>query len=160
MLHSIRQQIWETQQWPQDWKRWVFIPTPKKGTAKEYTNYYTTALISRAGKFMLKILQARLQQYVNWELLDVWANIHWIIEKAREFQTKHLFLLHWLCWSLTTNCRKFLKKMGIPDHLTCLLRNLYAGQEVTVKTRRGTTDLFKFGKGVQQGCMLLSCLFK
>ena len=99
MLHSICQQIWKTQQVPQDWKRSIFILIPKKGNAKECSNYCTTALISHAGKSMLKILQARLQQYVNRELPDVQArfrkgrgtrdqivNIHWIMEKAREFQ--------------------------------------------------------------------------
>ena len=98
VLHSTSQQIWKTQQWPQDWKRSVFIPIPKKGNAKECSNYCTITLISHASKVMLKILQARLQQYVNWELPDVQAgfrkgrgtrdqiaNICWIIEKAREF---------------------------------------------------------------------------
>ena len=107
VLHSICQQIWKTQQWPQDCKRSVFIPIPKKGNAKECSNCGTTALISHASKVMLKILQARLQQYVNCELLDVQAgfrkgrgtrdqtaNICWIMEKAREFQKKHLFLLY------------------------------------------------------------------
>ena len=99
VLHSICQQIWETQQWPQDWKRSVFIPIPKKGNAKECSNYCTVALISHTSKVMLKILQVRLQQYVNRELPDVQAgfrkgrgtsdqiaNTHWIIEKGREFQ--------------------------------------------------------------------------
>ena len=98
-LHSICQQIWKTQQWPQDWKRSVFIPIPKKGKNKEYSNYHTIALISHASKDMLKILQARLQQSMNCELPDVQAgfrkgrgtrdqiaNICWIREKAREFQ--------------------------------------------------------------------------
>ena len=98
VLHSICQQIWKTQQWPQDWKRSVFIPVPKKGNAKEYSNYCTIALISYASKVKLKILQVRLQQHVNHELLDVQAgfrkgrgtrdqiaNILWIIKKAREF---------------------------------------------------------------------------
>ena len=75
LLHSIRQQIWKSQQWPQDWKRSVFIPVPKKGNAKEYSNYNTIALISHASKMMLKILQARLQQYVNRELPDVQAGV-------------------------------------------------------------------------------------
>ena len=96
VLHSICQHIWKTQQWPQDWKRSVFIPIPKKGNVKEFSNYCTIALISHASKVMLKILQARLQQYVNRELPDVQAgfrkgrgtrdqiaNIRWIIEKAR-----------------------------------------------------------------------------
>ena len=99
VLHSIWQQIWKTQQWPQGWKRSVFIPIPKKGNAKECSNYHTIALISHASKVMFKILQARLQQYMDCELLDVQAafrkgrgtrdqiaNIHWIIGKAREFQ--------------------------------------------------------------------------
>ena len=104
VLHSIWQQIWKTQQWPEDWKRFVFIPIPKKGNAKQCSNYHTVALISHASKVMLKILQARLQQYVNCELPDVQAdfrkgrgtrdqitNILWIIEKAREFQKNIYF---------------------------------------------------------------------
>ena len=104
VLHSICQQIWETPQWPQDWKRSVFIPIPKKGNAKECSNYRTIALISHASKVMLKILQARRQQYVNGELPDVQAgfrkgrgtrdqnaNIRWIMEKAREFQKNIYF---------------------------------------------------------------------
>ena len=107
VLHSICQQIWKTQHWPQNWKRSVFIPIPQKGNAKECSNYCTIALISHASKVMLKILQARLQQYVNRELPDVQdgfrkgrgtrdqsANIRWIVEKAREFQKRHLLLLH------------------------------------------------------------------
>ena len=107
VLHSICQQIWKTQQWPQDWKRSVFNPTPKKGNAKECSNYCTTALISYASIVMLKILQARLQQYVNCELPDVQAgfrkgggtrdqiaNIRWIIEKQESSRKKHLFLLY------------------------------------------------------------------
>ena len=127
-------------------------------------------------RVMLKILQARLQQYVNCELPDVQAgfredtrtrdqiaNICWIVEKVREFQKKIYFCFidyakafdcvnHNILW-------KILKKMGIPDHLTCLLRNLYAGQEVTVRTGHGTTDWFQIGKGVHQGCILSPCLF-
>ena len=107
VLHSICPQIWKTQQWPQDWKRSVFIPILKKGNAKECSNYHTTALISHASKVMLKILQGCLQQYLNRELADVQAgfrkgrgtrdqivNICWIIKKSREFQKKHLFLLY------------------------------------------------------------------
>ena len=113
VLHSICPQIWKTQQWPQDWKRSVFIPIPKKGNARECSNYHTIAFISHTSKVMLKILQARLQKYVNHELTGVQAgfrkgrgtrdqiaNIRWIIKKAREFQKKHLFLLYWLCQSL------------------------------------------------------------
>ena len=106
VLHSICQQIWKTQQWPRDWKRSVFIPIPKKGNAKECSNYHTMALTSHASKVMLKILQARLQQYVNCELPDVQdgfrkgrgtkdqiANIYWIMEKSNRVPEKHLFLL-------------------------------------------------------------------
>ena len=104
VLHSICQQIWKTQQWPQDWKRSVYISIPKKGNAKECSNYHTVALISQASKVMLKILQAGLQQYVNHEIPDVQAgfrkgrgtrdqiaNICWIIKKAREFQRNIYF---------------------------------------------------------------------
>ena len=127
VLHSICQQIWKTQQWPQDWKRSVFIPTPNKGSAKESSNYGTIALISHASKVMLKILQARLQQYVNRELPNVQAgfrkgrgtrdhtaNIRWIIKKAKDFQKSIYFcfinyakpLTMWI----TTNCGKFFKR--------------------------------------------------
>ena len=107
VLCSICQQIWKTQQWPQDWKRSVFIPILKKGNAKECSNYHTIAIISHASEVMLKILQARLQQYVNCEIPDVQAgfrksrgtrdqivNIRWIMEKAREFKKKHLLQLY------------------------------------------------------------------
>ena len=124
---SICQQIWKTQQWPQDWKRSVFIPIPNKGNAKECSNYRTIALISHASKVMLKILQARLQQYMNCELPDVQAgfrkgrgtrdqiaNIHWIMVKAREFQKKSISALLTMpkpltVW-ITINCGKFFKR--------------------------------------------------
>ena len=149
VLHSICQQIWKTQQRPQDWKRSVFIPIPKKGKAKECSNYHTIALISHASKGMLKILQARLQQYVNGELpvlsgfvkgrgtRDQIANIHWFMEKAREFQKNIYFCF--IDYAKALECVdhnklwKILKEMGIPDDLTCLLRNLYEGQEATVR---------------------------
>ena len=136
----------ENQQWPQDWKRSVFIPIPKKGNAKECPNYHTIALISHASKVMLKILQARLQQYVNCELADVQAgfrkgrgtrdqiaNIRWIIEKTREFHKNIYFCF--IDYAKAFDCVdlnklwKILQEMGIPDHLTFLLRNLYASQE-------------------------------
>ena len=150
-------------------------PIPKKGNAKVCSNYRTIALISHTNKVMLKILQAKLQQYMNHELPDVQvgfrkgrgtrdqiANICWITEKAREFQKNIYF---WftdytkvLTVCITTNW-KILKEMGIPDHLTCLLRNLYGGQEATVRTRRRTTDWFQIGKRVCQVCILSPCLF-
>ena len=125
---------------------------------------------------MLKILQARLQQYMNHEILDVQAgfrkgrgardqiaNICWIIEKAREFQKNIYFCF--IDYAKAFDCVdhnklwKILQRMGIPDHLTCLLRNLYADQEATVRTGHGTTDCFQIGKGVCQGCILSPCLF-
>ena len=166
----------ENLQWPQDWKRSVFIQIPKKGNAKECSNYCTIALISHASKVMLKILQARLQQYLNRELPDVQAdfrkvrgtrdqiaNIRWIIEKARESQKNIYFCF--IDYTKAFDCVdhnqlwKTLKEMEIPDHLTCLLRNLYAGQEATLRTGHGTTDWFQIGKGVCQCCILSSCLF-
>ena len=156
VLHSICQQIWRTWQWPQDWKRSVFIPIPKKGNARECSNYRTTELISDASEVMFKLLQAKIQQYMNQELPDVRArfrkgrgtrdqiaNIHWIIEESREFQktstSASLTTLKPLTVWITANCGRFLE-MGAPDHLTCLLRNLYVGQEAIVSPRQGTMD--------------------
>ena len=175
VLYIICQQVWKTRQWPQDWKRSVFIPIPKKGNAQE-CYYHTIELISHTSKVMLKILQARLQQYVNCKLPDVQAgfrkgrrtrdqiaNIRWIIEKAREFQKNIYFCF--IDYDKAFDCVdynklwKILKQMRIPDHLTCLLRNLYSGQEATVRTGHGTTDWFQIGKGVRQGCILSPCLF-
>ena len=176
VLHSICQQIWKTQQWPQNWKKSVFIPIPKKNNAKVCSNYCTIALISHASKLMLKILQARLQQYVNHELPDVQAgfskgrgtrdqiaNICWNIEKAREFQKNINFCF--TDYAKAFDCVdhnklwKILKEMVIPDDLTCLFEKPYAGQEATVRTGHGTTDCFQIGKGVRQGCILSPCLF-
>ena len=165
VLHSLCQQIWKTHQWPRNWKWSVFIPIPKKGNAKECSNYHTIALISHISKVTLKILQARLQQYVKCELPDVQAcfrkgrgtrdqiaNIRWIIKKAREFQKNIYFCF--IDYAKAFDCVdhnklwKILQEMGIPEHLTCLLRNLYEGQEVTVRTGHGTADWFQIGKGV------------
>ena len=134
------------------------------------------ALISHTSKVILQILQAGVQQYINCELPDVQAgfrkdrgtrdyiaNIHWIIEKARAFQKNIYFCF--IDYAEDFDCIdhnklwKILKEMGIPNHLTCLLRNLYAGQEAAVKTGHGTTDWFQIGKGVRQGCMLSPCLY-
>ena len=148
VLHSLCQQIWKTQQWAQDWKMSVFIPIPKKGNAKECSNYH---------RITLKILQALLQQCMNHELPDIQAgfrkgrgtrdqiaHIHWIIKKARESHKNIYFCF--IDYAKAFDCVdhdklwKILKEMGIPDHLTCLLRNLYASQETTVRTRPGTMD--------------------
>ena len=143
--------------------------------AKICSNYLTIALISHTSKVMVKILQARLQQYMNHELPDVQAglrkgrgtrdqivDIHWIIEKAREFQKNIYFCF--IDYAKAFDCvehnkLEILKEMGIPDHFTCLLQNLYAGQEATVRTGHGTTRWFQIGKGVRQGNILSSCLF-
>ena len=136
-----------------------FHSNPKIGSAKQCSNYHTIALISYASKAMLKILKARLQQYVNQEYLDVQAgfrkcrgtrgqiaNTHWIIEKARAFQKNVYFCF--INYIKDFDCvdhnkqRKILKEMETPDHLTCILRNLYAGQEATVRTRHRTTNWF------------------
>ena len=152
-----------------------FQPNPKEKNAKKCSNYRPIALISHASTVMLKILQARLQQYVNRELPDVQtgfrkgrrtrdklpASIG--SSKKQESSRKNIYwLLYWLCQSLCVDHNKLwkiLKEMGIPDHLTCLLRNLYAGQDTTVRTRHGTTDCFQIGKVIYQGCILSPCLF-
>ena len=140
------------------------------------SNYHTIAPISHATKVMLKILQPRLQQYVNHELPDVQAgfrkgrgtraqiaNIHWIIKKATELWKNIYFCF--IDYAKAFDCMdhhklwKILQEMGIPGHLTCLLRNLYAGYEATFRTGHGTTDWFQIGKGVRQSCILSPCLF-
>ena len=144
--------------------------------AKECSNYLTITRISHTSKVMLKILQSRLQQYMNHELPDVQAGfrkgrgtrdqiakVRWIIEKAWEFQKNIYFCF--IDYAKAFDCVdhnklwKILKELGIPDHLTFLLRNLYAGQEATVRTEHGTTDCLEIGKGVHQGCILSPCLF-
>ena len=172
VLHSICQQIWKTQQCPQDWKRSVFIPIPKKGNVKECSNYHTIALISHASKVMLKILQDRLQQYMNYETPDVQArfrkgrgtrdqifNICWIIKKAGEFQKNIYFCF--IDYVKAFDCVdhnklwKILQEMATPDCLTCLLRNLHPGQEARARTGQGSTDWIKTGNE----SILSSCLF-
>ena len=146
VLHSICQHIWKTQQWRRDWKTSVFIPITKKGNGKEWSNYHTIVLISHTRKAMLKILQARLQQYMNCELPDVQAgfrkgrgtrhqiaNILWIIEKAREFQKNIYFCF--IDYAKAFDCVdhnklwKNLQEMGIPDHLTCFLTFIQISHE-------------------------------
>ena len=157
-------------------ERSVFIPIPKKGNAKECSNYHTIALISHSSKVMLNFLQARLQQYMNGKLPDVQAgfrkgrgtrdqiaNIFWTWKK-QESSRKNIYFC-FIDYAKAFDCVdhnklwKILKEMGIPDHLTCLLRKLHAGQEATVRTEHGTTDWFQIGKGVRQGCVLSPCLF-
>ena len=153
-----------------------FVTIPRKGNDEECSDYCTIALISHTSKVMLNILQARLQQYMNRELPDVQAgfrkgrgtrdqiaNIRWIIDKAREFQKNIYFCF--IDYAKAFDCVdhnklwKILQHMGIPDHLTGLVRNLYAGQEATDRTGHETTDWSQIGKGVRQGCILSPCLF-
>ena len=167
----ICQQIWKTQQWPQNWKRSVFIPIPKKGSAQDCSNYRAVTLISHASKVMLKILQAKFQWYGKREFpsaqtgfrkgrgtRDQIATIYWFIEKAREFQKKHLLCLTDYAFTYVDHNKlwKILKEVGIPNQLTCLLRNLYEDQEATVRNRHGI-GWFQIGKGVHQGCILSPC---
>ena len=154
----------------------VCFHTNLKGNSKECSNYRTIVLISQTSKVMLKILQARLQQYVNQELPDVQAgfrksigtrdqiaNIHWLIEKSKKFQKNTYFCF--TDYAKAFDCVdhnklwKVLKDMRIPDHFTCLLSNLCAGQEATVRAEHGTADWFKIVKGICQGCILSPCLF-
>ena len=176
VLHSICQQIWKIQQWPQDWKRSIFVSIPKKGNAQECSNYCTIALISYTSKVMLKILQARLQWYINRELpgiqggfrkgrrtRDQIANIRWIFEKARDFQKNIYFCF--IDYTKASDCVghnklwKILQELWIPDPPDLPPENLYAGQETTVRTGHGTTDWFQIRKGVCQVCILSPCLF-
>ena len=156
-------------------KKVIFHSNPKERQCQSMlTNYCTIALISHASKVMLKILQARFQQYVNCELPDVQAGfrkgrgdqivtIRWIIKKATEFQKNIYFCF--IDYAKAFDCMdhnklwKILQEVGIPGHLTCLLRNLYTGQEAAVRTGQGTGDWFQIGKGIRQGCILSPCLF-
>ena len=167
---------WENSAVAMGLKRSVFITIPKKSNAKECSNYHTIALFSHTSKVMLKILQSKLQQYMNRELPYVQSGfrkgtgtrneigcICWIIEKDREFQKTiyFCFIDYTKAFVSVDDNRlwKILKKMGLPDHLTCLLRNLCAGQEATVRTGDGTMDCIQIGKGAHQGCILSPCLF-
>ena len=151
-------------------------PTPGASSNSECSNYRTIVLISHASKVMLKVLQTRLQQFVNRELPDVQAgfrkgrgtrdqiaNIRWIIKKEREVQKNIYFCF--IDYAKAFDCVghnklwKILQEMRKPDHLTCLLRNLYAGPEATARTEHGTIDWFQIGKGVCQTCILSPCLF-
>ena len=147
---------------------------PKERQCQRCSNYRTIALTSHASKVMLKILQARPQQFINWEILDVQvgfretrgtrdqiANFYWIIEKTREFPRNICFIDYAKDFDCVDHNKpwQILQEMGIPDHPTCLLRNLYADQEVSGRTGHRTTDWFQIGKGTRQGCMLSRCLF-
>ena len=168
VLHSICQQIQKTQQLAKDQKRSVFITITRKDNAKECSGYCTIALISHVSKVILKILQTRLQQCMNLNFQMFKLDL----EKAEEAEIKlptsvgswkkqensrkniqFCFIDHTKAFDCVDHNKlwKILKEMGIPDHLTCLLKNLYAGQEETVRTRHGTKDWFQIGKEVHQG---------
>ena len=166
VLHSICQQIWKTQQWPQDGKRSVFIPIPKKGNAKECSNYRTIALISHSSKVSSKFSKPGSSNM--WTMSFLMFKL--VLEKAEEPEIQlptsagsskkqessrktSISALLTMPKPLTVWIRidwKILKEMGIPDHLTCLLRNLYAGQKATVRSGHGTIDWFQIGKGPQK----------
>ena len=160
----------------QDWKRSVFIPIPKKGNAKEYSNYHTNALISHASKVMLKMLRLGFNSMwtVNFQMfkLDLEKAKEQEIKlppsvgssKMREISRKTSTSAFWLrqsLWlsSLITTYWKILQEMGVPDHFICVLRKVYAGQEATIRTGHGAIERFLIGKGVHQGCILSPCLF-
>ena len=174
VLHSICQQIWKTQQWPQNWKRSAFIQIPKKGNAKECSNYHTIALISHASKVMLNILQVRLQQYVNQELPDVQAgfrkgraaknqiaNICWIIEKARGLQKNIYFCF--IDYAKAFHCvdHNKLENSERDGNIRPLdlLSEKFVCRSRSNRTGHGTKNWFQIGKGVHQGYILSPCLF-
>ena len=171
-LHSKCQKIWKSQKGPKDRKRSTLVPFPKKGSIKECSSHWTIAIISSASKIMLKILQVRLQHYVNLELSDVQAgfrkgrgtrdqigNICWNIEIAREFQKNICFIdFTRLCQSQQSG--KFLRRWEYQMNLSWLLRKLYAVQKATVRGRQGTINWFKISEGVRQGWILSPCRFK
>ena len=164
------------QQWRQDWKWSVFIPIPKEGNANEYSNYHTITLISPASKECSKFSKPGFSNscIMNFQVFKL------VLEKAEEPEIKlptsagswkkqessrknisFCFIDYAKAFDCVDHNKlwKILKEMGIPNHLTCLLKNLYAGQEATIRTGHGTTDLFQIGKGVSQGCILSPCLF-
>ena len=169
MLHPICQEIWKTHEWPQDWKSSVLfhsqIIMPKKVQMSIQLH-----LLHIASKVMLKIHQVRLQQYLNWEVADAqsgfWrgrgtrdhiGNICWIMMKAKVFQ-KNIYFCFIDC-TKAFDCVDQNKLKNSEEQFTCLLRNLYVGQETTIRNGHGTINWFKIGKGVRQGCILSPCLF-
>ena len=176
VLTALCQQVWKKISWPKEWKRSVFIPIPKKGDAKECSNNRTIALIPHASKVLLKVLQKRLEPYIEREMPDEQAgfrkgrgtrdqiaNLRWIMEKTREYQ-KEIYMC-FIDYSKAFDCVDHsklwngLRTMGIPEHLILLIKNVYMEQEATVRTVYGDTEGFKIGKGVRQGCILSPYLF-
>ena len=176
MIHEMCNEIWRTREWPQQWKQSVYIPIPKKGNPRECGNNRTIALITHASKVLLKVMQRRIEPYMQRELAaeqagfrkgretrDQIANLRWILEKGREYN-KHIYMC-FIDYSKAFDCVdhtllwRALEDMGVPKHLIVLLRNLYCNQEATVRTEAGDTEWFKIGKGVRQGCILSPYLF-
>ncbi|XP_049714338.1 type 2 lactosamine alpha-2,3-sialyltransferase isoform X2 [Elephas maximus indicus] len=176
VLTRLCQEIRKTASWSTDWKRSIFMPIPKKGDPTECGNYRTISLISHTSKILLKIIQKRLQQYIDGELpeiqagfrrgrgtRDIIADVRWILAESREYQ-KDVYLC-FIDYAKAFNCVDHnelwitLRRMGIPEHLIVLMRNLYMDQEAVVGTEQGDTDWFKVRKGVRQGCILSPYLF-
>ena len=164
VLHSTCHQIWKTHQWPQCWQRSVFIPIQKKGKSKECSTYHAIVLISLASKVMLKILQAKLQHYMNWELPDVQTGLrnqrsncqHPLDHRESKGFPENISIC-FTDYNKAFHCVdhnklwKILKEMGVPDHPTCLLKSLYVAQKVALRIRHKTPERFKRGKEVWQG---------
>ena len=159
VLHSVCQQIWKTHQWPQCWQRSVFIPIQKEGNSKECSTYHEIELISIVCKVMLKILQAKLQHYMNWKIPDVQTGLrnqrsicqypldHRQIKGIQENISICLTDYHKAFHCVDHNkLWKILKEMGVPDHLTCLMKSLYVAQKMALRIRHKTTERFKGGK--------------
>jgi hypothetical protein len=176
VVTELCRKIWSTGEWPEDWKKSVFIPIPKKGDARLCENNWTISLISHVSKVLLKIIQGRMESHAQRELPDVQAgfrklrgtrdqigNVRRIMERAREFN-QEIFLC-FIDYSKAFDCVdhavlwQTLRTMGIPEHLIWLLRNLYHNQKAEVRTEYGSTETFGIGKGVRQGCILSPTLF-
>nr|AYE92701.1 endonuclease-reverse transcriptase [Penaeus japonicus] len=175
-LTRICQNIWEKKKWPEDWKRSVYIPIPKKGDILKCENHRTIALISHSSKVMLKIIQRRLADFFNEQMpreqagfrkgrgtRDHIANLRWIIESMREKQRN--LVMCFIDYSKAFDCVDhdllwlYLREMGAPLHIIQLLKSLYKDQEACVRTDSGETPWFEIGKGVRQGCILSPTLF-
>lgn len=176
VLTKLCQQIWKTGVWPTEWKKSVYVPIPKKGDAKVCSNNRTIALIPHASKVLLKVIQKRMEPYMEREMpeeqagfrkgrgtRDQIANLRWILEKARDYR-KDIFMC-FIDYSKAFDCVNHarlwtgLRKMGIPRHLIELMKGVYTDQQATVRTVYGDTEWFKIGKGVRQGCILSPYLF-
>ena len=161
VLHSICQQIWKALQWPQCWKRSISFPIQTKGNSKECSTYHAIVLISLASKAMLKILQAKFQQFMNWEFPDIQTGLRKqrsnCQHKLDHRESKGISEKHFTDYAKAFHCVnhnklwKILKEMEVPDQLTFLLTRLYVGQKAAVRIRHGTTERFKIGKGEWQG---------